>query len=188
MMPHEQRAIHAAHDAGGHDSPTGRYPGKGPNPKCKICIREQEQEATEMAKQTTPCICGGTYDGTPSGKAKHEATGKHQAAVAEMASHGATPEEIADEGTVENFDPAEVASVVAPSMGASEMISGMTTIIDETSRELDRRRTDHKWREANKSASEASAYQDEKVTPLVWRKAILEQAVRALREAAAKDL
>ena len=34
------RGIIAEHEAGMHDSPKGRFPGRGPDPRCPECKRE----------------------------------------------------------------------------------------------------------------------------------------------------
>jgi hypothetical protein len=54
----------------------------------------------EMPKQTTTCHCGGTWDGTPSGFKRHEASTRHQAwdALMDDATNDPDVEVIEDQG------------------------------------------------------------------------------------------
>lgn len=122
---------------------------------CKMCSREdqeaaQRQEATIMAKQTVECAtCGGSYDGTPSGQAKHEATSKHFQA--------ANPAETPAPETAET------------SAGRSplqrELTASLSGLIQSKEQELARRQVDLKWRVVNRP-DQAGVYEDDKVTPL----------------------
>jgi len=163
LSAYEQRGIHSAHEAGMHD--------EKPKPdKCKICARlQKEQEATQVAKEKTVCFCGGSYDGTPSGQAKHDATAKHQIAAK---AHGETPQE-----TLARLE-AEAAEINARPSNA-DIAAALQILIDRADQELAARQIDHKWREKNRPA-EAEAYFEAKVVPLRLETKILRDARAAL--------
>lgn len=148
-----------------------------------------------MAKQITQCDCGGSYDGTPSGKSKHIATAKHvgyeiglriESRAKVMASKpgevlaaaratGLTPDELA---TDEGFE-AVAAKLPKPAIGRAlvdpegyvaaqnaTLQSELTILITDKEQELARRQIDHKYRERHSGEDKASAYFATKVVPL----------------------
>jgi hypothetical protein len=180
LMPtaHELRGIHAAHEAGMHDK-------KRKPEVCKMCAREdKEQEATDMAKVKTQCQCGGTFDGTPSGRKAHDATAKHRDWSA-----GQLAEKI-NETLTEPQPETPEATALADDSRVGKVIVGLADVIAERSRERDRRVVDHKWRVANRP-DQAGEYFDSKVAPLQKELGVLQDAKAALvafAEAGIKDL
>jgi hypothetical protein len=123
-----------------------------------------------MAKQKTICsICGGSYDGTPSGQSKHEATLKHLDAQ-ETADRIATG--------AQSLDPGDV----IPGYGTAKMsvlIQSLSILITDKEQELARRQIDHKYRERH-SADNAPAYYSSKVAPLREEIEVLRAARKAI--------
>lgn len=170
-LTREQRGIIAAHEGGNHELPYGK-----PKPDiCRLC--QKEQEASLMSKQKVECItCGGSYDGTPSGQKKHEATNRHQEGgyretpgeqivAAVEAALASKPEPVTSDD--QNFG-GEPEPLTVPEAGsrAGALYDQLSDIITERSRERDRRVVDHKWRVANRP-DEAQGYFDSKVAPLL---------------------
>lgn len=125
-----------------------------------VRIPKQEQEATIMAKQTVECVtCGGSYDGTPSGQKKHEATNRHQEG-------GYRPSEPVAP-TVLEVAKATVAEINSETRSDDEIvIADLSNLIGDKEQELARRQVDHKWRVANRP-EQAQDYFASKVQPLL---------------------
>lgn len=184
----ELRGIHAAHEAGMHDK-------KRKPEVCKMCARE-DKEATEVAKQRTQCQCGGTFDGTPSGRKAHDKTAKHrdwsagQMAAAVAARHpvgGFVDRPLASEVVEEAQEIVDRVETGAQSLDGdeNEVVEALGALIVEKSRERDRRVVDHKWRVANRP-KEAPAYFASKVEPLLREIETLQLARTTLQEALRK--
>ena len=142
-----------------------------------------------MAKEKTVCFCGGSFDGTPSGQAKHEATSKHQEAAAGIANIEAGRASD-DDGLTEPQPETPEATALADDSRTGKLLAGLTDVITERSRERDRRVADHKWRVANRP-DQAGEYFDSKVAPLQKELEVLQTAklmITSFAEAGIKDL
>jgi hypothetical protein len=192
MKASPAQAVIAEHEAGMHE--------RRAKDTCKAC----QKEIQEMAKQKTTCeICGGSYDGTPSGLAKHNGTIKHINAgrsgayaatqearkapkITDAASLNAAfpPVEKPAKLTVVKHDdsglPVEAQFVRVVANGDLPVEMRLDALIVEKSRERDRRVGDHKWRVEHQPAK-ADAYFADKVQPLLDEIALLKEAIVALK-------
>lgn len=147
-----------------------------------------------MAKQITRCGCGGSFDGTPSGRSKHVATAKHIGWVVGQQNAGRKAqreaEELAEreqlqagiETAIATFDPELVAAARAEQEREDNLVADLSNLITEKEQELARRQIDHKYRERHASAERAADYFASKIVPL---KAEIE-VLRAARKAVSK--
>ena len=142
-----------------------------------------------MAKQKTQCPwCEGTFDGTPSGQAKHNETTKHRLAIAAVAK-AQSMEPVVDPLKEPQPETPE-ATQIADDSRVGKLIGQLTDVIAERSRERDRRVADHKWRVANRP-EQAGEYFDSKVAPLQKELEVLQSAklmITSFAEAGIKDL
>lgn len=154
---------------------------------CRLC----KKEATDMAKEKTICACGGSFDGTPSGRQKHVKTGKHiEWALAEAPAETPAPTIEAGVGpgglVLIEKDPVASEEGVLPnglSLDAKEaVLAGLTALIDNGAQELARRQGDHKWRVAHNTAEYAANYFASKVAPLREEQATLRAARKMIAE------
>lgn len=153
-----------------------------------------------MAKIKTECACGGSYDGTPSGKSKHIATSKHvgwevgQRAAARSALAKASPFDVRDAAKSTGMSADELATdegvqAVASLLPVKAVVSGtpfeaivnpviqdLNTLIGEKEQELARRQIDHAYRVRHSTAEAALAYFSSKVDPLKIEIGILRSA------------
>ena len=179
------RAIIAAHEAGMHDRKS--------SDACRLCKKEafigagrlrtitnaarkpQEQEAQTVAKERTECItCGGSFDGTPSGQKKHEATARHREGGYRESLAAVTDAPLAQPGT-------EVIAAQAPipPVVTDGLVGALSALIDVKEQELARRQIDWKWREGHQ-ADKAEAYRLDKVVPLLVEIQTLRRVRKAL--------
>ncbi len=141
-----------------------------------------------MAKQITQCPCGGSFDGTPSGKSKHIATAKHvgyevgqrkaaKAPIAEVTVAGveqpATVNDAIAAGVAQPLPVKARVSGEADAIVRDELADALHGIITSREQELARRQIDYKYRARNVSAEAASDYFAAKVEPLAGEVAIL---------------
>lgn len=172
----EERGIVSAHEAGMHD--------RKPKPEvCRLCKKE-----ADMAKQRTQCQCGGTFDGTPSGRKAHEQTAKHKDWSA-----GQMAQAVHDRHAGATTPPTtETPVLVAPEASGKvlDVVAGLTMLIDRGAIELAARQRSHTWSKNHQTAEQAAAYYAKKVEPLREEQTILRAARHtvALERAAAKEL
>lgn len=146
-----------------------------------------------MAKIKTECACGGSYDGTPSGKSKHIATSKHvgwevgQRAAAKQAPLDAAKVSADVSGETERFvavaKDLPVKAVVSGTpfeSAVDPLVQDLNTLIGEKEQELARRQIDHKYRVKHGSADAAASYYSSKVDPLKIEIGILRAARRVI--------
>jgi hypothetical protein len=151
-----------------------------------------------MAKQSTKCdVCGGNYDGTPSGLKKHNATGKH-ALAARMADKVGTggpagkslAAALTDDYSGSDGDAAQaeaLAEVEAPEptrrpLDPNGTFSELGALIIKREGDLTRRKRSLTWVQ-NNNPTDADRYAEEKVDPILRELDTLKDAERLLWEA-----
>lgn len=148
-----------------------------------------------MAKQSNPCPCGGSYDGTPSGIKKHEATARHQALVQREAAR--LDDNAAREAgeRYENTDPADdfpwtrnedgtFNSIPEYDAQGEEIRAFVHTLRREQGEaedQLERREADLRWRRKH-MPDKADEYEAKKVAPLSEKIERLEGEIKGYDE------
>jgi ribosomal protein L37AE/L43A len=135
----------AQHEAGMHD--------RRQREDCRAC--RKEQEANTVAKQLTQCaICAGSYDGTPSGEKKHNATAKHVNAAAEARALVAAAEPSKPVGT-----PAEQAKAVPVLVASGAPQTAKQVAVGIATRRRDENVAHLEWRKKHGPASQVGKYE-----------------------------
>lgn len=138
-----------------------------------------------MAKQITQCGCGGSFDGTPSGKSKHIATAKHIGWVVGQQNAGRKGAKAAAEALAANEpqspdpDPHALPEGATPE-ALDTLVAALSGLIADKEIQLAARQIDHKYRERHTNAERAGAYYSARVAPLREEIEVLRAARKAV--------
>ncbi len=130
---------------------------------------------------STPCgICGGRYDGTPSGAKKHAATAKHiGAATALKIKDAAKAPKLSSAALIEAGRALPGDPALSETGVQSPVVYRLRTLVAEKQDALRRRQASLKW-VLNNNPTDATRYAEAKVDPLLEEIETLTLALDAL--------